>query len=454
MDKNYYWYFGDDSKNRVAIVTENENLITYSQLDSDVKQKMALLPQTRSLVFLSVSNDYDSVVWYLACLRAEHPTLLLEKDLDEILQKQLLEKYKPNLLINHEVINLHSTKYDMHEDLALLMSTSGTTGSPKLVKLSKNNIVSNAHSIAEYLELNKDDVAISTLPMSYSFGLSILNSHLAIGASIVLNENSLMSRDFWNKIERFKVTSFSGVPFIFQMLKKLNYKRFSSSSIRYLTQAGGKLDDETIRYFNSVCNELGQKFYVMYGQTEASPRISYVPFECLEKKIGSIGIPIPFGNLQILDGNQIISSPKTEGELVYSGPNVMMGYAESIIELALGNINKGILHTGDLGYFDEDGYFYITGRAKRFIKLFGLRISLDGIDSWLLSQGVDAVSTGTDDCLIICYSSALDVESLKIKICKEFKLNANFVVFKNVDSIPRKNGGKVDFKLLNEIIKF
>lgn len=445
---NEFWNFDGIDAGAIALVTENLEAVSYEQLESDVISFSKRLPQARSLVFLSVGNDYNSVVTYLACLKKGYPFLILDIDLDESLKEPLFEQYQPNLHIESGNIKvLNEDTYTFHKDLAMMMSTSGTTGSPKLVRLSRDNLSSNASSIQEYLNIPPSDVAITTLPMSYSYGLSVINSHLASGACIVLNNDGVLTREFWNKVATYKVSTFSGVPFTFQMLKKLNYQRFKTDSIRYLTQAGGKLDDSTLEYFSRVCGDLNQDFIVMYGQTEASPRISYVPAKQLANKIGSIGVPIPGGRLEVQVDKVVTTSSFTEGEIIYSGDNVMMGYAECIDDLALGDTQGKLLCTGDIGYF------YITGRAKRFIKLFGLRISLDEIDNWLAKKGLESVSSGNDDGLVVLYvKESIIIDEIKLELATEFKLNANFITFQEVDEIPRKNGGKVDFKKINQLL--
>ncbi|MFB2813195.1 AMP-binding protein [Shewanella xiamenensis] len=449
-----FWTLSMGAADAPAIVTEAGQIVSYAQLSKDIESFSVGLPDKRSLVFLSVDNNYESVIAYLACLSKGHPFLILDIGLEQALKEPLFFQYEPNVHIESGQVHLlHHREYSLHPDLAMMMSTSGTTGSPKLVRLSKKNLSSNAVSIVEYLKIRSSDVAITTLPMSYSYGLSVINSHLAAGACIVLNSDSILTREFWGKVKEHKVVTLSGVPFTYQMLKKLNYKRFDTSPIRYLTQAGGKLDENTLTYFQQVCSELGQDFVVMYGQTEASPRISYVPATELKDKIGSIGVAVPGGTLQIFAHDTLISEVDTEGEIVYSGPNVMMGYAESTADLSLPDTQGGQLRTGDLGYADSDGYFYITGRAKRFIKLFGLRIGLDEIDNWLAKKGIEAVSAGSDDGLVVFYTlKELQIETVKLELGAEFKLNVNFVNFTEIDSIPRTNGGKVDFKKLNQLI--
>jgi long-chain acyl-CoA synthetase len=454
MHKNF-WFFDQHEQRNIALVTEHNQLISYAQLQEDIDIFSRKLPIQRSLVFLKVENTYLSVIAYLSCLQNNHPFLPIDSQIDTSLFTSLLDLYQPNLIINEGSIEPYCEfKYELYSDLAMLLSTSGTTGASKLVRLSYQNLASNTSDIIKYLQITSADTVITTLPMSYSYGISVVNTHLGGGATIILNDSGIISRDFWNKIETHTVTTFAGVPFIFQMLKKLNYKRFNTASIRYLTQAGGKLDEETLIYFEQECSEVGQKFFVMYGQTEASPRISYVPVNQLKDKIGSIGIAIPNGKIDIHDSNgKLITQANVEGEIVYTGINVMLGYAETSSDFALGDIQGNILHTGDLGYFDEEYYFYITGRAKRFIKLFGLRISLDSLDNWLANNNIDAVSCGNDDKLVVCYENeSLDISTIKKRIAQCFKLNANIVHFMHIKQIPRKNGGKVDFKSLSAIV--
>lgn len=450
-----FWLFDHHEQSNIALVTEHGELVSYAQLQADIDIFSKKLPKHRSLVFLKVENTYLSVIAYLACLQNNHPFLPIDNQIDTTLLTRLLELYQPNLIINEGKIEHYSEyRHELHTDLAMLLSTSGTTGSPKLVRLSYQNLISNTSDIIEYLKITSVDSVITTLPMSYSYGISVINSHLGAGAKIILNDLGVISRDFWHKIETHKVATFAGVPFIFQMLKKLKYKRFNTSSIRYLTQAGGKLDEETLQYFEQECREAGQDFIVMYGQTEASPRISYVPAHELKNKIGSIGVAIPNGKIELYDSDgHVIIEAYSEGEIVYTGTNVMMGYAESDSDFALGDTHGNSLHTGDLGYFDDENYFYITGRAKRFIKLFGLRISLDALDNWFSINQIDAVSSGNDDKLVVCYENeSVDIDEVKKNIAQSFKLNANVIHFMHIKEIPRKNGGKVDFKALSKIV--
>lgn len=448
-----FWQINDS--NRIAIIDEEHRKISYSQLAFDIEKNIKLLPRSRSLVLLKASNTYKSLVNYLSCLNTNNPMIIVDRDLDSKLIHNLQKHYKVNLILDeHECINIEDLLHLSDKSLALMLSTSGTTGDPKLVRLSYKNISENSISISEYLNIKPSDIAITTLPMSYSYGLSVINSHLQKQACIVLNSEPIISKKFWTSIGDYNVTTFSGVPFTFEILKRLKYEKLNNSSINYLTQAGGKLNKDTLEYFFRLCKKLGQEFIVMYGQTEASPRISYLPFEDLDTKMGSIGIPIPNGALSISDSEgRDINKPFTEGEISYKGPNVMLGYATSTDDLSLGDTQNGILRTGDIGYFDPDNYFFITGRVKRFIKLFGLRVNLDSIDEWLTMNNYDAVSMGDDEHLKIYISrdQEKDKGNMLNQISSLFKINQKYISTVVVDDLPRNKSGKVKYKELIDI---
>jgi acyl-CoA synthetase (AMP-forming)/AMP-acid ligase II len=393
-----FWHLQTaESATQIACTDGQGRTATYAALTERVNEVSKELSARgpRQLGFIYSTNSPEWLCVYLACLRVGHVPLLLPADLESSLADQLINSYGPQWLwkpfgpqtqdeagrVSTDSIlacftwRESSTVATLHPDLALLLSTSGSTGSPKLVKLSYRALASNANSIADYLDIQAQDRAMTTLPPNYSFGLSVINSHLAVGARLVMNNTSLMSRDFLRVVQQEKVTSLAGVPTWYQMLLRTGFDKAGVHSLRVLTQAGGRLDERTKQAVLNFANAKGLRFYVMYGQTEAAPRISYVPPEVLGSKLNSIGIPIPGGNLQ-LDAET--------SELIYSGPNVMMGYAETQSDLAKGDELNGVLRTGDIGAVDEDGYFSITGRLKRFVKLSGNRYGLDEIEEQLI----------------------------------------------------------------------
>lgn len=452
-----------------TIIEENGQLHQVQQMliDGDVLFSAIL---TRSLVVLLCQNQYESVFFYINAIVRGIVPIMVDSESDPSLVNALIKEYHPdyiftpstkqgifeNYLVVHDLkkytllkSNQESTT-SLHSELALLLSTSGTTGSPKLVRLSYNNLVSNASSISEYLELEAKDIAISSLPMNYSFGLSIINSHLFVGG-VVITAESITQRGFWELFKTFKVTSLSGVPYTFEILKKFRLLNTDLPSLKMITQAGGKLSNELIKYFAQLSNSKGIRFFVMYGRTEGTARLSYLPPEFNIEKIGSIGKPIPKGEFYIIDENgNNINQPGISGELVYTGPNVMLGYAECKEDLTRGDENNGLLHTGDIALFDDKGFYFIVGRIKRFIKLFGNRINLDELENLLLYQGVQSACTGKDNALIIYILKPENTEMVKEFLTK--KLGIHFSVFdiRIIKKIPKNTSGKTLYSKLSD----
>jgi len=334
----------------------------------------------------------------------------------------------------------------LHPDLALMLSTSGSTGSSKYVRLTRRNIWANAASIASYLGLTADELPITTLPPNYSYGLSVLHSHVWVGAGLAVTSKGFFDRGFWSFLRNVQATSMAGVPYHYEMLKKLRFTKMELPSLRTLTQAGGRMAPELTREFAAHCSSRGMRFFTMYGQTEAAPRMSYVPAAQALEKAGSAGVPVPNGSFELLgEYGEPISAPNTTGELVYRGQNVCMGYAESRVDLLLGDENQGILHTGDLAQRDEDGYYYIVGRKKRFIKLFGNRINLQEIEQHLAALGQVAACSGFDDELqVYVESDSVDhAHLLKKSLIALLQVAAQGLAVYGVAALPRSDAGKI-----------
>ncbi len=334
----------------------------------------------------------------------------------------------------------------------MLLSTSGTTGSPKLVRLSHRNIAANASSIAQYLEIDGAERAIASLPIHYSYGLSVLHSHLVAGASVLLTGHSIMQPEFWADAARWGVTSFAGVPYSYEILERTGLLRTSMPrTMRTLTQAGGRLAPEAVIELNELMRERGGRLWVMYGQTEATARISYVPPQALPEKAHTIGIPIPGGRLSVRSGSQLVTEPNVEGELIYHGPNVMQGYATQPEDLACGDAQGGELSTGDLGCFDEDGFFRVTGRIKRIAKVFGMRQNLDEIESAASAYGPVAAADGGDR-IVLWQEGDADIEpgDLQRVVARQLGLNPRAFEVREIDALPRTASGKVDYERLGE----
>jgi long-chain acyl-CoA synthetase len=416
----------------------------------------ALATGTRELVFCLCRSDVASVVGYLGSIRAGHAVALLDAGARTELTDALIARYRPAFVVhptNRSAPDIRRRPDAMRpgiaDELAVLLSTSGTTGSPKLVRLAYRNLEANATSIAEYLGIDGHERAIQSLPIHYSYGLSVLNSHLAGGASVILTLHSIMRPDFWSDAGRWQATSFAGVPQSYTILERTGLLRKSiPDTMRTLTQAGGRLAAESIVELHRLMSERGGRRWVMYGQTEATARISYVPPEALPDKAHTIGIPIPRGRLMIRSGTQQIGEPDVEGELIYQGPNVMMGYAEHQQDLALGDVLNGVLQTGDLGCVDTDGFFRLTGRIKRIAKVFGLRVNLDEVEAAASAHGPVAALDGGEKVILWRTGGNLTADDLRHAMAARFGLNPVAFAVRDIDELPLNASGKIDYDRL------
>lgn len=323
-----------------------------------------------------------------------------------------------------------------HDDLALLLTTSGSTGAAKAVRLSSDAVRSNAVSIGTALGIDAHEVAPTSLPLHYSYGLSVLTSHLLAGATVVLCDGGVLSPGFWRAVDEHGATSLAGVPHTYETLDGLRWKPGRNPTLRTLTQAGGRLAPRLVRRFADLADDGGLRLFVMYGQTEATARMTVLPAERLRDKPGSVGCAIPGGRLAI-----------DEGEVVYHGPNVMLGYAEGPGDLALGDELGGTLRTGDLGRLDDEGFLWLTGRRSRVGKVFGTRVDLDVVERAL--DGVGPVAAlDADDRVVVWSESDADENEVLARLVREFALpRAGFVV-RRVTALPRLPNGKVDYQRL------
>lgn len=456
---------------KIAFHDQNDNEITYSELISK-SQILAKKLKRSQVLLLQCDNSFESIVCYVTCLRSNVVPILLDANLEheklynyakiynakyiftknlDLLPKDFYQVYSSNEfpLYEHKSFDLEGK---IHKDLAALIPTSGSTGNPKLVRISHENLISNSFSIIDYLNISELDKPMTVLPMNYTFGLSILNTHLISGCKIILNNHSVLSKDFWKIFDKNKPSTISGVPYTFEIFKKINLFSKDLSFLKKVTQAGGKLNKELVLFFSKHFRDLNIDFYVMYGQTEATARMSYLPPKDNIEKPESIGIPIPGGELLLLgENNNYIKTPLQSGRLIYKGSNVSMGYAQSFHDLKNEDENNNYLNTGDIAYFDREGYFYINGRESGFVKIFGNRINLLDVQAKVDNLGYVNVVTG-NDLLIKIYienDESLDKDeilTIKKELARFTKLNFNAFEVLTVFSLPRNNAGKILLK--------
>jgi acyl-CoA synthetase (AMP-forming)/AMP-acid ligase II len=441
--------------------------LTYAELTArvdEIAEQLLATVRGRRLVFLAPGPEVGAVLLYLGCLRAGLPVCLAEPQSAPL--DRLSQVYRPGLLLAPDTLAIprdwtsvtspvpgYTTAvrkdpagYDLHPDLALLLTTSGSTGSPKLVRLTTRNLEANARAIAEYLGICPGERAVQSLPLHYSYGLSVLNSHLVAGGAVVLTSHSFMRPEFWRDADEQGATSFAGVPYMYETLHRLRFEPGAHPRLRTYTQAGGGLRRDLIAHYHARTTQAGARLVVMYGQTEATARISYVPPERLGEKIGAIGVPIPGGRLR-LEPLDNVDSPAAQ--LVYEGENVMMGYAEGPADLGLGDVQHGTLHTGDLATVDQDGYFTIAGRLKRFTKLFGKRVSLEDVERELESAfPVRAIATDAGEKLgvhVAVDGQVTDTE-LVSHLARFLAIPPSAIGVRRVAELPLTITGKKDYK--------
>jgi len=452
-----------------ACISSTGRSVTYGELEGLAK-RISSHVESKRLVFSLCRTSIGSIAGYIAFMNNGDPSLLLDADIDKQAFYNLVKTYHPEYLwvpadseLTPDTEMVYETEgYVLYriqndkptpvaDDLALLLATSGSLGSPKLVRLTRKNLRSNALSIIEYLGITNKERPILGLPMHYAFGLSVINTHLMTGATLLLSKRSFVEREFWQFAIENCFTSYSGVPYAFEVIKRMKIWEREMPSLRTLTQAGGMLNRETVRFFSETFAPRGAKLYIMYGQAEATARISYLPPEQLKERPGSIGKAIPGGLLSLTDENgREITTPGTVGEMVYRGVNVSLGYAECAADLMKGDENGGVVHTGDLAYRDSDGYYYITGRKGRFVKLFGHRIGLDYAEELLEPLLGECYCCGDDSHLTIYTTNsevevtirAIDLLSSRTRIPRK-AFSAH-----RIEVIPRNEAGKVLYEKL------
>lgn len=445
--------------------------ITYSDLYRDVLALRSVIEE--GLVFCFCQNKINSLTGYVAFIESDLKILMVDVNLDVDLIGSLVSLYHPNYVwlpdneINkynfngkriislgeYSLVKINDEYLTTHKDLAILLPTSGSTGSPKFVRVSYDNLLSNAKSIANYLNINENERPVTSLPMHYSYGLSVINSHLISGATILMTEYSVMQKEFWDFVKKEKATSISGVPYTYEMLRRLRIFDMELPFLKTFTQAGGKLNPTLVKEYIQKALEKNKEFIVMYGQTEATARMSYLPFDKSLDKFSSIGIAIPDGEFFLInESGEEVTSPFVDGELVYKGPNVSLGYANCVEDLAKGDENNSILYTGDIAQKDEDGFFYITGRMKRFVKIYGNRVNLDELEQLLKNLVLSCACVGVDDHVTIFTTEFDKQDDIKKLLNSKTGINSRAFSVRHIATIPKNSSGKTQYSELTSLL--
>ncbi len=415
---------------RPALVTD-DGVVAYAVLAEQVAAFAQRLGQARRLVLIEGGNDPAALVSYLGALAAGCPVLLVPPGERA---GAWIEGYDPDVVVTAgELVERRAlSAHDLHPDLALLLTTSGSTGSAKLVRLSHDNLQANAEAVADAVGVRPDDRALTTLPLHYSYGLSVVHSHLLRGAALVLTGLSVVDLCFWELAATAGATSFAGVPYTFDLLDRVGFSERDLPSLRYVSCAGGRLAPDRVRHWAQVGRRRGWDLVVMYGQTEATARIAVLPAALALEHPDAVGRPVPGTAVRV-----------EEGEVVVTGPGVMLGYAEDPADLALGRTVE-TLHTGDLGTIGPDGLLRLTGRRRRIAKVLGLRVDLAHVEAVLGREGTVACCAELDGALLVAADGNGDDRELGRRAAQVAGLPARAVRAAHLGELPRLASGKPD----------
>lgn len=485
---DYVFQYSKNSED-VAVIDKVE--ITYKKIYSRILDIAYMLKSNKNNepVLLISENSIFFISCYFGVIKSGricipiNPSISLEdikyiiSELsirDILIQDKLLSKIRE---MNQELINIYTekdieyTSYESNikdnlsgqdnlsidgEDTAIILFTSGSTAKPKGVMLSHNNLIYNTNSIIQYLQLTNRDRMEVVLPFYYCYGTSLIHTHFRVCGSLVINNKFMFPQTVIDDINKYKCTGFAGVPSTFQILLKMtNIKQSKFPSLRYITQAGGRLPNIFIKELIDILK--GVDIYIMYGQTEATARLSYLPPDLLESKLGSIGKGIPGTQLKVMNeyGGEV--KPGETGHIVAKGKNIMKGYFNDQEETNKVLKNE-YLYTGDLGTVDKDGYIYIIAREKNIIKSGGNRISPKEIEDVILEieDVLECAVVGVEDdtlgeavkAVVVCKGSNITLTDIQMH-CKN-KLPRYKVpkYIKFVLSLPKNSSGKV---LINKL---
>lgn len=416
---------------RPAVIDSEGNIVTYGDICYRTEEIRSQYTE-RTFCFLPVENSAECVKELMAMLCSERLVpLILNKKTDVGLLHTLQQTYG-------------DTGTAIHPDLSHLLPTSGSTGSPKLVRHKYENIEAAALNISTFFELKETDRPLLVLPLYYTMGLSVVFSHLKAGATILITGRNMTDPVFWQFLKNEHATSFTGVPYSYEILNLLRFTRMNLPDLELLTQGGGKMPKALNEKFVDYCEQSGKRWIATYGQSECTARMAYLPGKWAREKMGSIGIAVPNGELSLIDMNgNPITSPRTEGEMCYRGKNVTMGYAQKKEDLLLGDERHGFIRTGDLAYFDEDGCYYIVGRKGRFLKLFGMRVGLDECEQMIIKDcACDCACVGTDEKMIVYITDESKQDAAKSTLVEKTHIIATSFEIRVITKIPKNEAGK------------
>lgn len=458
-------------KKLIAIIDGTETQMSYGELCS-FSDTFYQQIGGRTLIFILCQNSIAPLAAYVSCLSNRVVPLLVSATMDTDALTNLISVYHPEYLWIPKYMEEHFnypsafTAFDycllktglecfpLFEDLSLLLTTSGSTGSAKYVRHSYQNVIANARNVARVFELYENENGMDSLPLQFTQGLNVATSHLLSGATVLLTTANLVQKEFWDFFKKYHATSMTCVPYSIELLERLHFFNMDLPDFKVLNEGGGRLPDKTFIKCAEYARDTGRKFIATYGSTETTSRMAYLPAELALTKCGSIGRALPECSLTLIDDNgSAIDAPDTIGEIVFRGPNVSLGYAECGEDLIKGDERGGVYHTGDLAYFDNDRCFFIVGRKKRFLKIFGYRISLDEAERMIKDRfHIECACSGTDKKMVVFTTSPGIEESICKFMSEKTNLHNSAFEVRFIETIPKNDTGKTQYKTLEAML--
>ncbi|WP_103174717.1 AMP-binding protein [Paracoccus sp. SY] len=426
--------------------------MSYAELMASAQQFGRRLPFPRGLIAIEMAPTPAAIGAYLGALQAGHAVMPLPEGEPEA-ARRLEQRFRPHAswrrIGGRWKLLFHESPALLHPDLALLLQTSGSTGTGRGVRLSASAVTANAKAIADYLQIRPQDRAALILPLHYSYGLSVLHSHLGRGASLWLADGTVLDPGFREALTDSEATSLAGVPHHFALLESIGLDDDLPESLTCLTVAGGAMKPAAVRRWASIMDARHGRLVVMYGQTEATARIAWLPPEQAQVAPDAIGQAIPGGTLCLRDeaGRELMSA-EAEGELIYRGPNVMMGYAETAEDLSRGP-ELSMLATGDLARRGTDGLYRIVGRRSRMSKIAGLRIGHDALERALQQAGQEVAVWGDDETIWVATPGPSD--GVAARAAQLAGIRPQHIVTVPCPQLPRHPNGKIDYPALRQL---
>lgn len=452
-------------QNSIAIIDEEGRKVSYEELWI-AAEKMKKTVAARSLLFILCDNSFETLSFYFKTMYIKAVPLLLSSNIDYNKLKDLINIYKPEFVWvkkkqgfhegigvletnEHELRKMDVEKKLLNKDLGLLLMTSGSTGNSRIVRISYRNIKTSIKAGLGILPINKDDRYITALAMNFTYGLAFLHIHWYVGATVLATNHGVFTNKFWDFFEKEKPTNFAGVSHTYKILKSCGFLKCHYPYLRFINQGGDKMPVDLLKQFIHALPDV--EFYTLYGQTEGTVFLCGHNCSTITNStiLTSVGKPLGDCKVEIRDKDS-----SGIGEIYVLGDTVSMGYADTVQDLELGDVNNGVLATGDLGNVDKEGNVYIQGRRSRFLKLMGTRVNLDDIEVYVkqLNPDLECACSGEDDNLTIYHTNKdLDFREMQNHVSEFIHMNEGVIKVRYIDMIPKTLSGKIDYGKLKNL---